>query len=333
MKYYRIILGSKNKYVKECLENSYIGVGFLDKVDLNNQNFDKWKDFNKKFIPILIKYDVQKTNVGAGLACVSLWSISNNIKIGDMIISPNGDRTYNVGRITSNYYYVANTDLPHRRNIEWLYNIKRDNMSDKFKNSCSATHTLINITKFYEEIENLINLSSNKIEIFEPISKSIPEPISEPIKPTTIIVPKEREIIYQLTNEELEWKCLTIYKDDDHIDYEISEVKEYTYVFDDNTKLKIGRTSQENPVRRLDAMKTANPTIHIDIVFPATLHKEKFLHDKYDDSRMLDNREWFHKTKSLSTFIDSHKKKNEFAMKWYYKQKEIREIEKQIINW
>lgn len=72
---------------------------------------------------------------------------------------------------------------------------------------------------------------------------------------------------------------------------------------------------------------------HIDIVFPATLYKEKYLHDKYDDSRMVDNREWFHKTKSLSNFIELHKKKNEIAMKWYYKQKEIKEIEKQIMSW
>jgi len=159
------------------------------------------------------------------------------------------------------------------------------------------------------------------------------EQIIKPDQPTTIIIPKEREIVYQLTCEELGWKCLTIYKDDDHLNFELSECPEYTYVFDDNTKLKIGRTSQENPVRRLDAMKTANPTIHIDIVFPSSQHPEKELHKRFDDSRMVDNREWFHKTKSLSKFIEEHKKKNSIALDWYYKQIKIKDIEKNIINW
>lgn len=159
-----------------------------------------------------------------------------------------------------------------------------------------------------------------------------PSEIQE-IQPTTIIVPKEREIVYQLTCEELSWKCLTIYKDDDHLNHEITECSEYTYIFDDNTKLKIGRTSQENPIKRLEGMKTANPTIHVDIIFPSTQYSEKELHNKFDDSRMDNNREWFHKTKSLMSFTTEHKKKNEKALELYYKQKDIKDIEKHILNW
>ena len=48
---------------------------------------------------------------------------------------------------------------------------------------------------------------------------------------------------------------------------------------------------------------------------------------------MLDNIEWFHKTKSLISFINEHKNKNTKSLEFYYKQKEIKEIEKQIINW
>jgi len=168
-------------------------------------------------------------------------------------------------------------------------------------------------------------------EVIEEIEQ---EQIPEPTENKKIVVSKEREIIYQMTCEELEWKCLTIYKDDDHIDYEISNITEYTYVFDgNNTLVKIGKTSQETPVNRLNGMKTANPAIHIALVFPATLYKEKHLHDKFDDYRQQNNREWFFKSKTILGFINNHLKKNEIALKWYYKQKEIKEIETKIINW
>jgi len=184
-----------------------------------------------------------------------------------------------------------------------------------------------------KNIFDIIGKNPHKFKLNSLYLKSNSETPKDQPQPTTIIVPKEREIVYQLTCEELEWKCLTIYKDDDHLNFELAECPDYTYVFDDNTKLKIGRTSQENPIRRLDAMKTANPTIHIDIVFPSSQHPEKELHKRFDDSRMVDNREWFHKTKSLSKFIDEHKKKNEIALDWYHKQNKINEIEKLILNW
>lgn len=145
---------------------------------------------------------------------------------------------------------------------------------------------------------------------------------------------EEREVIYQMTNEELGWKCLNVYKDGDHIDFDITSITEYTYVFDDNTPiLKIGKTSQETPKNRLDQFLTGNPSIHIDIVFPATLYKEKFLHEKFSDFRQQTNREWFYKVQKLSDFIEEHKNKNGIVMDSYKKYKELKDIEKQIINW
>jgi hypothetical protein len=153
-------------------------------------------------------------------------------------------------------------------------------------------------------------------------------------KKETIKVEIEREIVYQMTCEELDWKCLTIYKDDEHLDYEITPIKEYTYVFDgNNTLIKLGKTSQETPIVRLNGLKTANPAINVAIVFPATLYKEKYLHETFDDYRQQNNREWFFKSKKLLAFIAEHKAKNDQALEWYYKQRDIKDIENKIINW
>ena len=144
----------------------------------------------------------------------------------------------------------------------------------------------------------------------------------------------DREIVYQMTCEELHWKCLIIYKDEEYLDYEITNVSEYTYFFDNghNNNVKIGKTSR-TPEDVLKDFKTGNPEINIDIVFPSILYKEKFLHEKFDNSRIDDGREYFFKTKTIKTFIQEHKSKNEKALEWFYKQKDIKDIEKSILKW
>jgi len=144
----------------------------------------------------------------------------------------------------------------------------------------------------------------------------------------------ERDIIYQMTCEDLDWKCLTIYKHNEHLNYEITNITEYTYIFSDSYKktIKIGKTSQESPEKRLKNFLTGNIDIDITIVFPATLYKEKFLHDKYDIYRVQDNREWFFKSKDLIKFIEEHKEKNKIALDWYYKFKKTNDIEKKILK-
>ena len=137
-----------------------------------------------------------------------------------------------------------------------------------------------------------------------------------------------------MTCKELNWKCLTIYKNNEHLDYEITNIEEYTYIFDgNNTLIKIGKTTQETPINRLNSLKTANPAINIAIIFPSTLYKEKYLHNIFDDYRQQDIREWFCKSSKLLKFISKHKEKNLKVLDWYYKQKNIKKIENEIINW
>jgi len=195
--------------------------------------------------------------------------------------------------------------------------------------------------KEYRDIVKIVSHNPNKfiltdkilsIEIEKKEDISISK-LYQKMKPE-IIIESKRKIIYQMTCEELNWKCLTLYQDDDHIDYDISEIKEYTYIFDDTNKLiKIGKTSQETPINRLNGFKTANPAIFINIVFPSTLYTEKFLHNKFDDYREDMGREWFFKTKVMTNFILEHKQKNKIALDWYYKQIDIEKVQTQILNW
>ncbi|HWQ88974.1 MAG TPA: hypothetical protein VN374_03265 [Desulfitobacteriaceae bacterium] len=155
--YYRIMLGPKSIYAEECYNGNFIGADFLANIDLTGQLPDIWREFNKKFIPVYLQDQPDKTKVSAGLACGMLWTISKGIAIGDIVLCPNGTGSYYVGEILDNYSYHASEILPHRRTVKWyLKTIDRSSMSDALKNSTGSIGTVSDISRYSDEIENLI---------------------------------------------------------------------------------------------------------------------------------------------------------------------------------
>lgn len=175
-KYNRVMLGQGSKYAKMCRENGYIGANFDINEDLSDSLYDNWRDFNSKYIPIWMENMPEKSKTSAGLACGFLWTIIKGLQIGDIILSPSGEGFYYVGTITSDYYYVPNTELPHRRNIKWNDNvIQRKDMSKELKNSTGSIGTCCDITRYASEIEMLINNNKEIIPIVATNVKNIPQ--------------------------------------------------------------------------------------------------------------------------------------------------------------
>ena len=169
-KYNRVMLGQGSKFAKMCHEEGYIGANFDINIDLSDSLFDNWRDFNKKYIPIWMNIVPGKSTTAAGLACGFLWTICKGLQIGDIVLCPSGEGFYYVGTIVSDYYYVPDTELPHRRKVKWMDKvIYRKAMSQQLKNSSGSVGTCCEITKYAAEIETLINSASN-----EPV-KDIPE--------------------------------------------------------------------------------------------------------------------------------------------------------------
>lgn len=169
-KYNRVMLGQGSKFAKMCHEEGYIGANFDINIDLSDSLFDNWRDFNKKYIPIWMNIVPGKSTTAAGLACGFLWTIIKGLQIGDVVLCPSGEGFYYVGTIVSDYYYVPDTELPHRRKVKWMDKvIYRKAMSQQLKNSSGSVGTCCEITKYAAEIETLINSASN-----EPV-KDIPE--------------------------------------------------------------------------------------------------------------------------------------------------------------
>jgi len=155
--YYRIMLGAKSIYADECFKGNFIGADFGIHEDLTGNLPDYLRDFNKKFIPIFLNNRPGKSKVSAGLSCGALWTVSKGIKVGDIIICPNGSGSYFFGEILDTYSYHAGQILPHRRTVKWYPNlIDRSSMSDQLKNSTGSIGTVSDISKYVEEIEMLI---------------------------------------------------------------------------------------------------------------------------------------------------------------------------------
>ena len=66
-----------------------------------------------------MKINPGRSKVSAGLSCGALWTVSKGIKIGDIVLCPNGSGSYYVGEVLDTYSYHSNQILPHRRTVKW----------------------------------------------------------------------------------------------------------------------------------------------------------------------------------------------------------------------
>lgn len=152
------MLGKAGCYADLCKSEGFIGVDFLNEEDLTNNLHENWHDFNKQYIPVWLNLNPQKSKVAAGLACGNLWTVCKGLQIDDIVLSSNGKGEYYVGKITSNYYYKKDEQLPHRRKVEWLsVVIQRSEMSEQLQRSIGSIGTCCDITSYHEEIEGFIN--------------------------------------------------------------------------------------------------------------------------------------------------------------------------------
>ena len=155
--YYRVMLGQKSRYAVECFAGGFIGADFGIAQDLTYKLPEEWRDFNKEFIPVVMAANPEKTKIGAGLACGALWTVAKGIKKGDIVLCPDGKGTYEIGRVSSDYFYSENQVLPHRRKVDWLaVSIPRAEMSEALRNSTGSVGTVSNVTSYSEEIERLM---------------------------------------------------------------------------------------------------------------------------------------------------------------------------------
>jgi restriction system protein len=169
--YYRIMLGQKSSCAKQAHEGNFIGADFGIDINLENYLLDR-QEFNKKIIPEFLEKHPNKTKIAAGLACGMLWTITEALQQGDIVLCPDGKSNYYVGEIAGPYEYVKDQILPHRRAVRWFPKIiSRNAMSESLRNSSGSIGTVSNISKYANEINAFVSgfTTSSIISIDETI--------------------------------------------------------------------------------------------------------------------------------------------------------------------
>lgn len=184
--YNRIMLGEGGKYIQDCLEHNYIGVNFIKEEDLTSYPHNDENSWRHHMIAKYLECNPEKSMGTARTSIGFLWTVCYGLKIGDIVLAPNREGGYCVAEITGNYHYVPNQALPHRRQVQWLnITIPRQSMSKSLQNSTGSIGTCCNITKYTEELEQLI---SNE------------KPFIAPVVQAKVEMYKERSLHRLLTN-------------------------------------------------------------------------------------------------------------------------------------
>ena len=156
--YNRIMLDEHGMYITDCLENNYIGTGFLKDCDLSESPYNDEVLWRQKLVEKYLQVNPDKSAGTARNSIGFLWTICFGLKNGDIVLASNGNGGYHVCEITGEYYFAPDTALPHRRTVEWKkVVIPRKLMSQKLQNSTCSIGTCCNITKYADELETLIN--------------------------------------------------------------------------------------------------------------------------------------------------------------------------------
>jgi len=156
-KYNRVMLGRKSKHAEECYQGGFIGTDFGLYLDLTGKLEEDRRTFNEKIIPTYLSTHPDKTKVAAALACGMTWTVAKGLNVGDIVLCPDGTGRYRPGEIIGDYYYAPDQILFHRRPVKWFdEHINRSDMSQALQYSTGSIGTCCEVTKYSEEIEDLL---------------------------------------------------------------------------------------------------------------------------------------------------------------------------------
>jgi restriction system protein len=174
--YFRIMLGRQSSYALECLSGNFIGVDFMASHDLTGKLPEEWRQFNAAYIPPYLLENPDKTRVAAGLACGALWTVCKGIKVGDIVMCPDGAGRYRFGEVTGEYRYFEGNKNPHQRPVQWFdYIVDRGDLSAELRGSASTPLTVVNISKHAEELELL--MSGRSLPVLVSTDETVEDPV------------------------------------------------------------------------------------------------------------------------------------------------------------
>ena len=129
----------------------------------------------------------------------------------------------------------------------------------------------------------------------------------------------------------MDWKKLTVYNNNENIEYELSDCLEYTYMIQDkaHSTIKIGKT-KNNPEIRFNQLRTANPSIQLLHVFTSDQWSESGLHDKFNDFKK--DLEWYFNVNILKNFTKEEINKHNKIIESFNIKNTLNKYEEEMLN-
>jgi restriction system protein len=148
------------RYTDSFEKEGYIGIGWFDENpiswDLSNKEFLKEKYRNK--FPNDPNMRVNQ-NVG------QIFRFVNEIKVGDIVISPYMDNRLLIGKIDSDLYFKIDSTSPYpwRKSVKWINEkIDRHTLSVPLQNTLRSSLTCFNVNSADEILIQLGLINDNK---------------------------------------------------------------------------------------------------------------------------------------------------------------------------
>ncbi len=154
--YWRIRLGREGAHAQACLSGGFVGLDYRVHIDLTGRFGADWRQFNAGHLDLWLERNPGKSRVAAGLACGALWSLGQGMAEDDVLLAPDGNGRFHLGKVTGGYTYAEGEVLPHRRQVQWeTESFEKDHFSEDLWRSLRGPQSLVSISKHAGEIAPL----------------------------------------------------------------------------------------------------------------------------------------------------------------------------------
>lgn len=163
-KYWGISLGEGGRYLGQARQGNFVAIGWGQLGDLSwLRQADEGKSKNRDKLTALMKtfQGGSGSPIKIGIDTGQLWNFVVQMAKGDIVLArDSAHRRVVIGNINGDYEYNPawgdGCPYEHRRPVNWLKEVSRDDLSQKLKDSMGSLLTIFNASKHIVEIEALL---------------------------------------------------------------------------------------------------------------------------------------------------------------------------------
>ncbi len=154
--WFRVHLGKKASQAQAGLTGGYVGVDYGFAVDLIPRLGTDLETFADWFTPTYLALHPGKTRNNVGVPLGAIWTLCNEVAVGDLIVAPVGDNTVRLATVTGSYFYAPEQPLPHRRPVAWFGpTIATADVSNPLRVAINLPLSVISLAPYTAELDHL----------------------------------------------------------------------------------------------------------------------------------------------------------------------------------